>query len=519
MKPIKYKRQKRRGMTLVELIISMGILGIVLVAFINMFVFGAVNILNAGNKGVAYMSAQRDVDTQLANNETISEKEVSITFGAKTILIPGGVAQSTKSHASQSASQEVFIPYVPTIESITPSVISEGQSPLAQLSVLGTNTHFNNGTYAQIYDFFGNLIYTINSSDVILTNETEIVLNLPSNNAFLNSKSNYVIRIITPISAGKLEIARAKFSVTTPKIVLVTNGGLYVSASGDYWLKRSSMANFPSFDEITSGFYGNERYLAADSVGRILTTSHRQNWNSGLASLSEKMNDVFWSANLNKYFLVSDIGKVWSSVDLSSWTLETQLSRTVGETIQPVALTAISGDNTGRIIIGGNDGSIVRYDTVNGWSSSLDAIPSFVIKDVYLYKDDTQSFYLVVGSGGKVFTSTDGLNWIEDLLTPPNDLNSITYDTKNKRLIVDGEQGKIFQATPVINVSTGKLNWTGTNPGVSFATLNFTNVFYHMENDKVVISTTDTVYTFTSNYATYESTVFTGEIINDIFGQ
>jgi len=64
--------KSNKGATLLEIIISLAILGIILTAFINAFSFGSINIIQSGQKSEELMNLQSIVDD--VNSEDFSDK-------------------------------------------------------------------------------------------------------------------------------------------------------------------------------------------------------------------------------------------------------------------------------------------------------------------------------------------------------------------------------------------------------------------------------------------------------------
>lgn len=57
------KNKKSSGLTLIEIIIAMAMLGVILVAYLSVFTSGYVRIINMGNKTAAMTAAQEIVDS------------------------------------------------------------------------------------------------------------------------------------------------------------------------------------------------------------------------------------------------------------------------------------------------------------------------------------------------------------------------------------------------------------------------------------------------------------------------
>ncbi|MDF2546493.1 MAG: hypothetical protein K0R93_1391 [Anaerosolibacter sp.] len=58
--------KENRGMTLIEIIVSVAILGILVIAFLNLFTFGYVQVVNAGHKSGAGFKAHQAAEQKIA---------------------------------------------------------------------------------------------------------------------------------------------------------------------------------------------------------------------------------------------------------------------------------------------------------------------------------------------------------------------------------------------------------------------------------------------------------------------
>ena len=83
--------QNNKGLTLIEIIISVAILGIIVISFITMFSQGMDSIFTVGNKTVATRIAQEHIDEYFTNPglEPISNKSVEQFIVNSTINTSG----------------------------------------------------------------------------------------------------------------------------------------------------------------------------------------------------------------------------------------------------------------------------------------------------------------------------------------------------------------------------------------------------------------------------------------------
>ena len=116
------KKTKAKGMTLVEIIVAIAILGIIAMFFLGTFVFGMKGIMNAGKNTKAGYTAQQGIENKIINTAstpagvsgTIPEpnKKLVITFKGSTaypIEVNGDVIKVNTTNEYK-AEASVFIP-------------------------------------------------------------------------------------------------------------------------------------------------------------------------------------------------------------------------------------------------------------------------------------------------------------------------------------------------------------------------------------------------------------------------
>lgn len=89
------KTIKNNGFTLVELLVSMFIIGMVVAAFVPIFTISVANIYNAGNKTAEVFISQEELEKSFADNSSsVTNSTLAITFpntsnDAIEVTIPG----------------------------------------------------------------------------------------------------------------------------------------------------------------------------------------------------------------------------------------------------------------------------------------------------------------------------------------------------------------------------------------------------------------------------------------------
>ncbi|MBU3153368.1 prepilin-type N-terminal cleavage/methylation domain-containing protein [Clostridium estertheticum] len=88
--------KNEKGFTLIEIIISIAILGIISIAFLSVFTSGIVGISNSGKKSIAHYTAQDQIESNIndpkdsPSNVVTSTKSISLTFPGNTTIVING---------------------------------------------------------------------------------------------------------------------------------------------------------------------------------------------------------------------------------------------------------------------------------------------------------------------------------------------------------------------------------------------------------------------------------------------
>ena len=68
----------RKGLTLIEVIIALAIIGMISISVMSIFSTGLNNIVKAGNRTVAINEEQKNIDMLIDNYKNIDEKEIDL---------------------------------------------------------------------------------------------------------------------------------------------------------------------------------------------------------------------------------------------------------------------------------------------------------------------------------------------------------------------------------------------------------------------------------------------------------
>jgi prepilin-type N-terminal cleavage/methylation domain-containing protein len=447
------KFRPKRGMTLVEIIIAIAIMGIIFIAFSSTFMAGILGIIRAGDKGLAYNLAQEDLETQIARGDSVLSDPLVLEFEGYEVTIIGGSVDVEKYSGKINSKIEAFIPLVPTI-SIIPSNVIEGVVLPVEIEITGINTNFSVSSTVQIVDRNNSVVTFVNAPTLSVINKKKAILTI--NQDLYNHLSDYNIRIITPILNKPTEYVRAQYSIGMPQMVAVSLSSIFTSDSGLHWTNRSAELSFPANSSNLKGVaFANDKYVVVGSAGKILIGEQNKNWISNTHISGEDFNDITWSSYHKKFYMVSEQGSIYSSNDGIGW----DNLYTVSNPLKGIEITT-----NGKIISVGSGGTIAFSNDGITWDTRNLGPKNF--NKVIAYDNSAFSFYVAVGDSGVISVSNgDFTVWNSSVSNTSFNLNDIVYYVNKigsvEKLICVGNQGTILES-----VDYGA-TWTHSNSGVT----------------------------------------------------
>jgi len=504
---------KNEGMTLIEIVLSMAIFGLLAVIFITIFTTSTVWIYKAGDKAEAYSDAQSELESNMARNESYENPDLVVTFGSDNYNIQGGKVESNQNVGKSSSNIETFIPLVPTI-SLNPKVKSEGYSN-NQILITGYNTHFqSSNTLVEIFDKEGNtkigstLVPTINS-------EIEAIINIPNN--LLNN--DYIIRTKTTIADEPDEYSRGKLIIETPKYITSGDNNIYISPDGINWTDRSTLPYLPSFSNLNAISNNGQNYVIVGDNGLVLASRYKPNnnqyWDKTNIFSAGNLNDITWSAHYNKFFSVGEEGGLFSSTDGISWskigtftyTDPDDSSNELPYSIKSITSSTLN-DGSDLIVATGSNGLILFSNDGNNFSLHDLGIDNNFYSIAY-GSGGTFEYFIIVGENGLFSRSENGVNWSVPTSINSSNLNNIFHNKANGEFIAVGNTGLVMKT------SDGGTNWSSQTLG----TKNLADIYIEQNNyfivgdDRIMYNSSDGT-TWTQTYSENS-----GDNLTSIFGR
>lgn len=263
-------KKRHLGMTLVEVIVAIALLGVITVSFLMMYTSSYSYIFSAGRKTNAVSAAEKNMESSLAVGTASTASTLSINFGGTLIAVNGEMVSQTQTYdnGSRSIAVSSFVP-LNSVASGTPDVTIEPKLEVyANEKTLKIGDTFeiqtNKPATFSVKDSIAD-VATVNASTGIVTAMmlgTEVVK-------------------VTPVSTTyPTDFQEVTIIVTNEKQLMDVKGGEYVRYAGVTYQKLTGL---------------NGRVLALNVSGSPIV------WTSSLSAPSkEELSGDVWTEDKRK---------------------------------------------------------------------------------------------------------------------------------------------------------------------------------------------------------------------------
>lgn len=347
------------AMTLVEILVSLVILGLVLMAVFPL-VTQSLQVTNLSNT----ISSQLFRDQE--NLEIVAATKGGVLFADGTFLankyFPVFFSSQTpvQGMTVKKAKLIRFLASIPHVAIEDDLRLYEGYTAEeAKINILGYGTNFINTskTVLKVTDKNGNDL-TSYCSDYNVVSTTEVTFTLPSNsNRFTNLASPYTITLTT----GSEQVSCLLLIHLPRAIAIQENGNTLVSSNAINWVSKSTN---PTINRkvnklaVLSKGEDSTRFVAVGDGGSIFVWSYNESW--------QKLNHNLTTQNLNNIIRTDDLfvavgnnGVILTSPDGLKWT------KKMSNTIQNLHSVAYSPISNSYICVGGSGVILVSSDAIN----------------------------------------------------------------------------------------------------------------------------------------------------------
>lgn len=217
--------------TLLEIIISIAIIGILATTFITIFSSQYVSIIKSGNKNKATYKASGETEKRMSGKDTVDNGMITLNFGTNelTFKVPIGLIEQEETVGSSSSKLKTGIPLVPIIE-LNPKQVDEGKNEYAVV-VTSENLNLKNIKSLSIKDRDGNSPKKVTTS----IEDDKLTLKLEG---IENQQSPYTLEIE---ENGSNKKAKSTLHVDLPNFLSIDNNNdknILISSDGEYWMKK-----------------------------------------------------------------------------------------------------------------------------------------------------------------------------------------------------------------------------------------------------------------------------------------
>ncbi|MCG8403517.1 MAG: prepilin-type N-terminal cleavage/methylation domain-containing protein [Firmicutes bacterium] len=444
--PCKLKFYCRKGFSLVEILVSMLIIGILVLSFTPLFVSSVKGITGAGDRSNNLYDAQGKMETVIGTRQGILFEDGSFVPLDKSTFpvdFEGDDLSNQTGGRVAVDSLTTFLAGTPSIK-LVPDCLFEGYPPdiagglTTTITVEGSNTHFSTAwTNLKIRDKNDFLITEGYSLNVQNSESATITLRT----GLTNAKSPYIIEM----STGS-ETVRCALPVYFPLMVAVgddtilvssaadgshwetrpawglmlnglthydregddgqfvvvgDSGAIYILTDGADWEEQTS-GTFNTLYAVTRGKHEDENiFVAVGEQGTILTSSDGKEWSSQNSDVVSRLNGITWGGPKgNELFVaVGDAGAILTSRDGLNW------GEHHFEDSSLYFCAAAWGSPAGSELIVAVGGKLSTSEDGWKWSDPMD----LQLNGVTWSKEN--ELFVAVGHAGTILTSPDGENW------------------------------------------------------------------------------------------------------------
>lgn len=471
-----------RGMTLIEVLLAIAIIGIIVVTFLPIITSSFINVVNSGNRSQSMYDSSGKIEEAIAKRESIDLEGEFLIFQSAYIPIKFNNIPVKYVSGGKVIKNEIaaFITDVPTLN-FDPYFLYEGYLD-GQRNILVNSLDIR---------FLISSTYKINglSFAPIKNNDNQIKLVLPIDaTAWKNEYSPYKFEVQTGLKSAKGII-----QILQPKAMVVgSTNTIKISSdiSNGYttWRDRSfSNTGLNSVKYIDSLI--GKGYIAVGNEGKIVNLYDGSGWKNINHNLTtEDLTDIaYGNRNL---LVVGTNGTILHSVSKDIWNIINVLG--LDKNLKGVDFGLLAEKE--YFVAVGDNGAWLRWDMEKDWvkidwdtidSITKDEIESQIFNDIqaisYTDKDDKlMTMFVAVGTNGSIaFNSilVEGEaneNWFYSKFTS-NKLNAISFnkDNNNPVLVAVGDNGTILYSDNASdNIGQNWMSISTTISGIGKAKFN-----------------------------------------------
>ncbi|MDD5056986.1 MAG: hypothetical protein PHQ60_03865 [Sideroxydans sp.] len=184
-------------------------------------------------------------------------------------------------------------------------------------------------------------------------------------------------------------------------------GQAYTSPDGALWTGRLSAGNYQNKNGVD---FANGKFFLTDGGGGILTSADGITWSTRIVPAVGTLNKVIWSGT--QYVAVGS--RILTSPDAVTWTDRGQITYPGYPVLPQNAINLGSVVFANNLYVAAGTGVWTSPDAITWTAATPASAVYFNTLNMVAYGNGS---FVAAGTSGKVFTSTDGLNWTQDAST------------------------------------------------------------------------------------------------------
>lgn len=390
---------------------------------------------------------QREIDVTVAiydgNNLELRYQKKRELISALNPKLGEGVLIYTNDYLSR---QIHAVPQIPLFENKN----SNDRGTLKASVTFSCPSPYWEDVEESVVDFRIGEIPTIeNNGDIPAQVEIELFTTEAVNPSIKNVTNNKLIKyngtlnenLLINTNVGKKEIVTESIKVDTiynstdiKKIVYARNLSLYIaisrstiSSSWDLntWIQQSVTTG------VLNGIIHNPEYgfLIVGEQGTVITGNDGEKWNVINSGITETLNSVIYSDELNLFVAVGNYGVIITSTDRINWTRRTS---GVSEHLYGIACSST------LLVAVGNNGTIITSSDGINWTSRGSGVTKAFYDAIY---NSNNNIFVAVGQDDYICYSSDGINWTSTYIGADSALYTIIYNEDSNMFVSAGNTG------------------------------------------------------------------------------
>lgn len=408
---------------------------------INALVYGATFVLGTNNGGIC-TSTNGSAWTEQTSGT--SSSIVSLTYGNSLYLYGGvgGVLATSTNGVTWTARTSNTTSTIFTLTYGTVYVLGANGGKVCSSTDAITWTSRTSNTSSTIYNIiYANSLYVASGQGGAIITSTDA----------------------TTWTARTSNITQDIFGMTYTSGLYYagTNQGVFITSTDAItWVTTTQSGTISAIAALA---YGNGLYVFGAAGGGISTSTDAITWTQRTSGTASQIDALVYGSGPAVYVATGNGGVIASSTDATTWTIRTSFTTS---NIVALAYGTIFVAAGSTYVATSTDGTTWVPQTVGGSQNTWNALTY------------SSGIYVLGGSSGVIYTSTNALNWTQ---TSSSTTNAIQALAAGQDFIAGGAAGTIVAASATYSYNTSTQFQVPTDAGAAItyeSTANYQRSLY-----------------------------------------